>query len=79
MCACLRLHLFFHSPFLNVCAGNVEFTKDIDVLVSSSDTSGCIAGKDQNHDFSEILDGARCSECLNEVLSLTTLNILCNN
>ncbi|XP_027188549.1 uncharacterized protein [Cicer arietinum] len=52
-----------------VVEGNVEFTKDIDVLVSSSDTSGCIAGKDQNHDFSEILDGARCSECLNEDLT----------
>lgn len=50
-----------------VAEGNVEFTKDINVLESSSNPNGCIAGKDQqNHDIAEIPDDGRCSECLNE-------------
>lgn len=50
-----------------VAEGNVEFTKDINVLESSSNPNGCIAGTDQqNHDIAEIHDDGRCSECLNE-------------
>jgi len=68
----LALLIFFHLSFLNFCAGDVEFTKDINVLESSSNPNGCIAGKDQqNHDIAEIPDDGRCSECLNEVISLT--------
>ncbi|XP_061360051.1 uncharacterized protein LOC133304094 [Gastrolobium bilobum] len=44
---------------------SVEFTKEISVLESSPDPNGFITGKDQNHDISEIPDGARCSEGLN--------------
>ncbi|XP_045792871.1 uncharacterized protein LOC123887984 isoform X1 [Trifolium pratense] len=48
-----------------VAEGNLEFTKDIIVLESSSDPNCCTAGKDQNHDVSKIAVDAICSECLN--------------
>jgi hypothetical protein len=76
LCSCVHLLVFFHLSFLNFCAGNVEFTKDINVLESSSNPNDCIAGKDQqNHDIAEIPDDGRCSECLNQ-LEWTLLRFL---
>lgn len=75
----MHLYILFHLSFLNFCAGNVESTEDINVLESSSDPNVFIIGKDQNHDISEIPDGAGCSECLNEVISLTTLYFYVNH
>ncbi|KAJ1408631.1 hypothetical protein SESBI_23413 [Sesbania bispinosa] len=51
-----------------VTEGNLESTREINVLEFSSDPIDFTAGKDQNHDISEIPDGARCSEseCSNE-------------
>ncbi|CAK8542379.1 unnamed protein product [Lathyrus sativus] len=49
-----------------VVEGNVELTKDINVLESSSDPNDCIDRKDQNNDASEIPDDTRFSESLNE-------------
>jgi hypothetical protein len=79
VCAWIHLPIFFHLSFLNFCAGNVEFTKDIIVSESSSDPNGCTAGKDQNHDLSKIAVDARCSECLNGVISLNTLYFYVNH
>ncbi|KAK7295088.1 hypothetical protein RJT34_17991 [Clitoria ternatea] len=49
-----------------VAEGNVESTEEKNVLESSSDLDGFITVNNQNHDISEIPDGARCSECLNQ-------------
>lgn len=73
---CLCLHTFknvLYLCFLNFFSGNVESTRDENVLESSPDSNGFISEKDQSHDISEIPDGDRHSECLNEVISLTTL------
>jgi hypothetical protein len=59
VCAWIHLPIFFHLSFLNFCACNVEFTKDIIVLESSSDPNGCTAGNDQNHDLSKIAVDAK--------------------
>ncbi|KAI4355075.1 hypothetical protein L6164_003885 [Bauhinia variegata] len=46
--------------------GNVESTKEINVLDSSSELVGLVEGKDQNIEISEISDCARHSQCLNQ-------------
>ncbi|XP_027349562.1 uncharacterized protein LOC113861145 [Abrus precatorius] len=45
---------------------NVESTEEKNVLESSLDPNGLIAGKDRDHDILEIPDDASCSECLNQ-------------
>ncbi|KAI4328792.1 hypothetical protein L6164_021121 [Bauhinia variegata] len=46
--------------------GNVESIKEKNALNSSSELVGLVEGKDQNCEISEISDGARSSQCLNQ-------------
>jgi len=61
---------FLGLLFLNFDADNVESAEEKNEL--ESDANGFIIGKEQKIDITEIPDGARCSGCLDQVMSLPT-------
>jgi len=73
----MLIYIFFHLSFLNFDADNVESAEEKYVL--ESDPNGFILGKDQKIDISETPDGARCSGCLHQVMSLPTLYFYVSN